>query len=83
MCFRKEPEYGGKFRKHPSLGFSKSIKEYLRNKDFEKYSSLKKFQEDRDLSDLEILPRLVIAKKSVFRKFLYKNFETMPTYVSL
>ena len=35
MCFRKEPEYGESFANHPSLGFSKNVKEYLRNKDFE------------------------------------------------
>lgn len=79
MCFRKEPEYGGKFRKHPSLGFSKNVKKYLRNKDFEKYSSLKIFREDKNLSDLEIFTQTGDFEKSVFRKFLYKNFETMPT----
>ena len=83
MCFRKEPEYGGKFRKHPSLGFSKNVKEYLLNKDFENTVLWKFFREDKNLSDLEIFTNTGDFKKYVFRKFLYKNFEILQTYVSL
>ena len=73
-CFRKKARIWWKFRKHPSLGFSKNVKEYLRNKDFEKYSSLKNFREDKKLEWSRNFYQDWWFRKICFSKILIQEF---------